>query len=159
MNSVDLVMYFASYRLDSSLYGNPGLIWQNAVGGAISGGSRSILMNAIFGAPYKKPEGIKYEADGLFRGGGLAGLISGSGNGMTVGRNLYTNVGIGVNKYNEQTRFHEMCHLLQQNELGFAKFYGKVLIDYIKDYYASSFETEADNYASVKINELFPTKF
>ena len=32
-------------------------------------------------------------------------------------------------------------------------------IDYIKDYYASSFETEADNYASVKINELFPTKF
>ena len=133
MNSVDLVMYFASYRLDSSLYGNPGLIWQNAVGGAISGGSRSVLMNTIFGAPYKKPEGIKYEADGLFRGGGLAGLISGSGNGMTVGRNLYTNGSVNRDFTADAARLHEMCHLLQQNELGFAKFYGKVLIDYIKD--------------------------
>lgn len=153
MNSVDLVMYFASYRLDSSLYGNPGLIWQNAVGGAMSGGSRSILMNAIFGAPYK-PEGVKYEADGLFRRGGLAGLISGTGDGMTVGRNLYTNVGIGVNKYNEQTRFHEMCHLLQQNELGFAKFYGEILKEYIMEGYGSGkLETNAHDYMLKKIGE------
>lgn len=99
-----LGMYFASYRLDSSLYGNPGLIWQNAVGGAISGGSRSILMNAIFGTPYK-PEEITYEADGLFRRGGLAGLISGSGDGMTVGRNLYTNSEIKSNETYDGVRF------------------------------------------------------
>ena len=148
-----LGMYFASYRLDSSLYGNPDLIWQNAVGGAISDGSRSILMNAIFGAPYK-PEEVKYEADGLFRKGGLAGLISGSGNGMTVGRNLYTNSEIKSNETYDGVRFHETRHLMQQNELGFAKFYGEILKEYIMEGYGSGkLETNAHDYMLKKIGE------
>lgn len=151
-----LVMYFASYRLDSSLYGNPDLIWQNAVGGAISGGSRSILMNAIFGAPYK-PEEVKYEADGLFRKGGLAGLISGSGNGMTVGRNLYTNGSVNRDFTADATRLHEMYHLMQQNKLGFAKFYGQLLIEYIFDgYYSSGLESDASDYETNMIKQLYP---
>ena len=147
----------ASGFVDSSLYGNPGLIWQNAVGGAISGGSRSILMNAIFGAPYKKPEGIKYEADGLFRGGGLAGLISGSGGGMTVGRNLYTNGSVNRDFTADATRLHEMYHLMQQNKLGFAKFYGQLLIEYIFDgYYSSGLESDASDYETNMIKQLYP---
>ena len=146
----------ASGFVDSSLYGNPGLIWQNAVGGAISGGSRSILMNTIFGAPYK-PEGIKYEADGLFRGGGLAGLISGSGNGMTVGRNLYTNGSVNRDFTADATRLHEMYHLMQQNKLGFAKFYGQLLIEYIFDgYYSSGLESDASDYETNMIKQLYP---
>lgn len=144
----------ASGFVDSALYGNPGLIWQNAVGGAISGGSRSILMNAIFGAPYKKPEGIKYEADGLFRGGGLAGLISGTGNGVTIGRNLYTNSEITSNETYDGVRFHETRHLLQQNELGFAKFYGEILKEYIMEVYGSGkLETDAHNYMLEEIGK------
>lgn len=147
----------ASGFVDSALYGNPGLIWQNAVGGAISGGSRSILMNAIFGAPYKKPEGIKYEADGLFRGGGLAGLISGSGGGMTVGRNLYTNGPVNRDFTADATRLHEMYHLMQQNKLGFAKFYGQLLIEYIFDgYYSSGLESDASDYETNMIKQLYP---
>ena len=147
----------ASGFVDSALYGNPGLIWQNAVGGAISGGSRSILMNAIFGAPYKKPEGIKYEADGLFRGGGLAGLISGSGDGMTVGRNLYTNGSVNRDFTADATRLHEMYHLMQQNKLGFAKFYGQLLIEYIFDgYYSSGLESDASDYETNMIKQLYP---
>ena len=143
----------ASGFVDSSLYGNPGLIWQNAVGGAISGGSRSILMNAIFGAPYK-PEEIKYEADGLFRGGGLASLISGSGDGMTVGRNLYTNSEIKSNETYDGVRFHETRHLLQQNELGFAKFYGEILKEYIMEGYGSGkLETDAHDYMLKEIGK------
>ena len=143
----------ASGFVDSSLYGNPGLIWQNAVGGAMSGGSRSILMNAIFGAPYK-PEGVKYEANGLFRGGGLAGLISGSGDGMTVGRNLYTNSEIKSNETYDGVRFHETRHLMQQNELGFAKFYGEILKEYIMEGYGSGkLETNAHDYMLKKIGE------
>ena len=146
----------ASGFVDSALYGNPGLIWQNAVGGAISGGSRSILMNAIFGAPYK-PEGIKYEADGLFRGGGLAGLISGSGDGVTVGRNLYTNGSVNRDFTADATRLHEMYHLMQQNKLGFAKFYGQLLIEYIFDgYYSSGLESDASDYETNMIKQLYP---
>ena len=146
----------ASGFVDSALYGNPGLIWQNAVGGAISGGSRSILMNAIFGAPYK-PEGIKSEADGLFRGGGLAGLISGSGDGVTVGRNLYTNGSVNRDFTADATRLHEMYHLMQQNKLGFAKFYGQLLIEYIFDgYYSSGLESDASDYETNMIKQLYP---
>ena len=143
----------ASGFVDSSLYGNPGLIWQNAVGGAISGGSRSILMNAIFGAPYK-PEEIDYKADGLFRGGGLADLISGTGNGVTIGRNLYTNSEITSNETYDGVRFHETRHLLQQNELGFAKFYGEILKEYIMEVYGSGkLETDAHNYMLEEIGK------
>lgn len=143
----------ASGFVDSALYGNPGLIWQNAVGGAISGGSRSILMNAIFGAPYK-PEEIDYKADGLFRGGGLADLISGTGNGVTIGRNLYTNSEITSNETYDGVRFHEIRHLLQQNELGFAKFYGEILKEYIMEVYGSGkLETDAHNYMLEEIGK------
>ena len=149
----------ASGFVDSSLYGNADLIWQNAVGGAISGGSRSIFMNAIFGAPYK-PAVNEYEAEGLFRKGGLADIISGSGDGMAIGRNLYTHSGPVYNEYNEQTRLHEMRHLLQQLDLGFAKFYGRILIEYIvQGYDSSTLESDASSYAYGKIKILFGTKY
>ena len=104
-------------------YKDPDRIWQDAVGGAISGVSRSIAMDVIFGAPYKVEK--SYGAEGLYRGGGLSILLM-KGGGITLGRNMY------VNSRNDEegTRFHENYHIQQQNQMGWANFYGRTIQEY-----------------------------
>ena len=104
-------------------YKDPDRIWQDAVGGAISGVSRSIAMDVIFGAPYKVEK--SYGAEGLYRGGGLSTLLM-KGGGITLGRNMY------VNSRNDEegTRFHENYHIQQQNQMGWANFYGRTIQEY-----------------------------
>ena len=134
----------ASGFVDSSLYGNPGLIWQNAVGGAISGGSRSILMNAIFGAPYYTSK--SYGKEGLYRRGGLSSFVikkmHREGGGLTMGRNMFTNTTNNefVADAND-LRYHENAHLQQQLHFGFSKFYYQIIKEYIRYGFNQSYDT------------------
>lgn len=45
-----------------------------------------------------------------------------------MGRNMYVSNTIG----DEGTRYHENYHIQQQNEMGWAKFYGTTIYEYIK---------------------------
>lgn len=134
----------ASGFVDSALYGNPGLIWQNAVGGAISGGSRSILMNAIFGAPYYTSK--SYGKEGLYRRGGLSSFVikkmHREGGGLTMGRNMFTNTTNNefVADAND-LRYHENAHLQQQLHFGFSKFYYQIIKEYIRYGFNQSYDT------------------
>ena len=114
---------FTSGVVNAIAYKDPDRIWQDAVGGAISGVSRSIAMDVIFGAPYKVEK--SYGAEGLYRGGGLSTLLM-KGGGITLGRNMY------VNSRNDEegTRFHENYHIQQQNQMGWANFYGRTIQEY-----------------------------
>ena len=116
---------------------DPNRIWQGLIGGAISGTSRSIAMNTIFGAPYKTDK--SYGTEGLYRGGGISDLLR-LGAGLTLGKNMYVHSTIG----GEGTRYHENYHVQQQNEMGWAKFYGKTLYEYGK----YGFGTQHDVYST-----------
>lgn len=134
----------ASGFVDASLYGSGNLIWQNAVGGAISGGSRSILMNTIFGAPYYVS--TSYGEEGLYRQGGLSSFVikmmHREGGGLTIGRNMFTNTTNNelVDDANN-LRYHENAHLQQQLHFGFSKFYYQILKEYIKYGFYQSYRT------------------
>lgn len=115
---------FYSGIVDAGINQDLNRLWQNTVGGAVSGASRTIAMNLIFGAPYR-PQ-VELEHEGLYRSGGLASLLSADGNGLTMGRNVYVN-----SKYNDNTEFHENYHIYQQNTMGWSEFYVNIFTQYI----------------------------
>ena len=116
---------FYSGIVDAGINKDLNRLWQDAVGGAVSGASRTLALNLILGAPYK-PE-VELEYNGLYRSGGIASWFSGYGNGLTIGRNVYVD-----SKYDVETEIHENYHLYQISKLGFSSFYGLIVGDYIK---------------------------
>ena len=115
-------------------------VLKGAAGGAISGGIRTAMHNAIFGAQYQpltdKNEPVSFPAKGAYRKGGIAGYmmhkLNRGGSGLTLGRNLFT-----VEKGEDyesimDTRYHENIHLQQINHLGVARFYGTLFLQYMK---------------------------
>ena len=117
--------------LDAIIHKDARYIYQDAIGGAISGGVKTLMNNLIFGAPYKTVNinGTK----GLYRTGGLANIINNRilnrpiGDGLTMGRNMYIRNGqTDINTMN-----HEGYHIVQQlaERGGWADFYGKVIAE------------------------------
>lgn len=133
----------ASGVVNAAIQKEPDRIWQGIVGGAISGASRSVAMNVIFGAPYKVDK--SYGTEGLYRGGGISDLLD-MGLGLTIGRNMYVRSDID-DIMQRGTRYHENKHLQQQNESGWARFYGEIIFEYLKyGYDKSPLEIDAKKY-------------
>lgn len=125
----------ASGMVNAAMHHDPDRIWQGVLGGAISGAGRSIAMNVIFGAPYKADK--SYGAEGLYRGGGIADIIE-WGLGLTMGKNMYVN----DKKGGDPIRYHENRHVQQQNQMGWSRFYGRTIYEYIKYGFNASYSTE-----------------
>jgi len=148
------------------------LVWKGAVGGAISGGVRTAMHNAIFGAGYQpqdengKP--VSYGDDGIYRKGGIASYVEGGG--LTLGRYAYMQDRQNRDKYGEgymhAIRYHENMHLQQQKEKGgYIRFYRKTAYQYIKyGLYGvykrhDTLEWEADTYGTRRTGiNLHPPK-
>lgn len=113
-------------------------VWQGITGGAISGASRSILMNLAFGSPFGRnitysgdPDKPEIKVPALLREGGILGKPLHLA-GITLGRNA------DVFKYSSNTLSdyenyyrHESIHVLQQQELGWASFYGRYFSEFL----------------------------
>lgn len=123
-------------------------IKRQAIGGAVSGFYRSALMDIIFGAPYRNYK-VDAETGGEFRSGGIAAPVQGDG-GLTMGKHMFVAPGDRL----EYNRYHEYKHTVQIKEDGWARFYGKTVLDYIKyGFYNSynvkgTYEYEANDYAN-----------
>lgn len=136
----------ASGSVNALVHDDFSLVWKGAVGGGISGFSRTLLDIAIFGAAYQpldeNGQSISYGADGIYRKGGLADLFPGAG--ITLGRTVYTDDSKARNAINEMgvhaNRFHENMHLQQIKQMGLAKFYGKIGQEYGKYGFHRSYE-------------------
>ena len=111
--------------LDAYIYDDLNRIWQNTFGGAVSGISRTLAMDIIFGTPYKVDK--SYGVEGLYRSGGISALLN-IGQGMTLGKNMYVKHNDNV----EDTRYHENYHIQQQNSEGWARFYGRTALQYLR---------------------------
>lgn len=114
---------FVSGLVSSQVHSDNNRIWQNLVGGAIGGASRTLAMNIIMGSPFYTDN--KYGTKGLYRSGGLASLLTKYGNGLTLGQNMY------IDSRNDQNAlYHENYHIQQQYEKGWAGFYGIIAMQY-----------------------------
>ena len=119
---------FVSGSVEAVMNENANLIWQNMLGGAISGAGRSSLMNIVFGAPYKVDK--SYGTNGLYRSGGITSLVN-EDTGITLGRNMFTDRSSGENSA-ENLRYHENFHVQQQEKMGWSTFYAQTIYEYIK---------------------------
>lgn len=128
---------FVSGNVEAAMNDDPNAIWQNMIGGAISGASRSIFINIAFGAPYKVDK--SYGAEGLYRSGGLASLLYPNA-GLTLGVNMYAYTSENED-ISENIRYHENYHIQQQKKMGWASFYAKVIYEYIKYGFVASYVT------------------
>ena len=95
---------------DWAVKGNSKYFFQSVVGGALSGGARTIAMNAIFGAPYI-PNDLFAQENGLYRSGGFMSFIN-KILGRTSGVVLGNNIGFS-SEQNEEIKYHEYAHILQ----------------------------------------------
>lgn len=131
---------FSSGAINAMVHDDPSLVWKGAAGGAISGGVRTAMHNAIFGAGYQpqdengKP--VSYGDDGIYRKGGVAGFVmnslNGGGCGVTLGRYVFTvEKGESMESVMD-TRYHENIHLQQIHRLGLTRFYGEIFRQYVK---------------------------
>ncbi len=106
--------------------GNTRHIYEDLLGGALGGFSRSIATNLVLGSPYQ-PKDSPGDL-GTFRCGGLIMpfLEAAQIQGITLGRNLCIT--------DEDLLKHEFCHLMQQHSVigGWAGFYSQILYEYIK---------------------------
>ncbi len=141
----------AAGTINAAIKQDPNQIWQGMLGGAIGGMSRSIIMNMLFGAPYQV--GNTYGVEGLYRSGGAADFIDKliKGAGITLGRNIHVRSDLDADML-EHTKYHENYHIQQQNQIGWANFYGRTLYEYMKygaDVYnvEGTLEFDADAYA------------
>ena len=121
----------AAGTINAAIKQDPNQIWQGMLGGAIGGMSRSIIMNMLFGAPYQV--GNTYGVEGLYRSGGIADFIDKliDGVGITLGRNIHVRSDLNANKL-EEAKYHENYHIQQQNQIGWANFYGRTLYEYMR---------------------------
>lgn len=152
----------AAGTINAAIKQDPNQIWQGMLGGAIGGMSRSIIMNMLFGAPYQV--GNTYGVEGLYRSGGIADFIDKliEGAGITLGRNIHVQSDLDEYKL-EHTKYHENYHIQQQNQIGWANFYGRTLYEYMRYgvrgmtsvYYAvGTLEKAADDYADFQMSRF-----
>ena len=114
-----------------SLGGNPQEMIQSMIVGTMSGLVRTGLMDAITGTP-RKIEGIDTQG-GVFRKGGLFSLIMKKFGvkGMTIGKNMWVD-SVEPSKSNINHLFyHELAHVNQQTNMGWAAFYGKYIMEWL----------------------------
>ncbi len=143
----------ASGAVNALVHDDISLIGKGAMGGAISGFSRSVLSNVILGSP------IKYNGNFIggttFRKGGLSELIrksyrDSSSAGFTLGQHSFIHEGYGKEYSKEwfiELLYHEDYHAFQQRSMGVSSFYEKILLQYIKDNVkTASLEKEVDAY-------------
>ncbi len=111
---------------------NPDALWQNTLGGAISGASTSLMNIALLGPAYK-PHDTYYSHDreeqSTYRKGGL---LLRDGAGINLGRSLGTS---GEGDVRIRTEVHESTHLWQQRKMGWANFYGKTITSYVSEFF------------------------
>jgi hypothetical protein len=122
--------------IDAIIHKDARYIYQDAIGGAISGGVKTLMNNLIFGAPFVRKE--SYGVDSYHRSGGLASLLS-FGAGLTIGNNCWV-----YNRNSMNVSNHEDYHVVQQSiiEEGWANFYARIIYEYIKYGFNGSYNTE-----------------
>ena len=116
-------------------------MWKQAMGGAVNGVNTTLATNILFGNGFYYDDSAKFGNEGnkpVYRSGGLIGLgykiynlflpanIQ-AGGGINWGRTAYfSDI--------EDTRYldHEGTHWRQQQQDGFARFYGKTVSNYAK---------------------------
>ena len=155
-----------SGTINAMIHDDPSLALKGAAGGAISGGIRTAMHNAIFGAGYQPQDEngtpVSYGADGVYRKGGFTSLFKGTG--IALGRYAYMqdrqnreNPWHGVG-YMHAVRYHENMHFQQQKEKGgFIRFYRKTGYQYLRYGFPgvyhekTSLEWSADEYGYKKL--------
>lgn len=160
----------ASGLVQAGVDKNSNAILQNTLGGAIGGASTSILNIATMGAAYKPKStyGDFGKESPLYRRGTFITKALFTGSGVAIGRNLVTNTldenkswAINPAEYNEYLRAHETAHYAQQREMGFAGFYGRTAIEYMKYGLSKVYTTfgtleyAADRYALRQVGYYF----
>ena len=104
--------------------------------GAISGGVQAGLNILTMGPAYIPNDVKKYGDFGnynpVYRKGTFITNYFFEGGGITLGRNLVTNLVPGDKDYNDFLRAHETGHYVQEIMLGYGKMYARTLKGYIK---------------------------
>lgn len=96
--------------IDAIIHKDARYIYQDAIGGAISGGVKTLMNNLIFGAPFKPNP--QYGVKGSYRTGGLSNIfmnIYKHGGGITLGEQMYV-----TDSDNEYLLNHELGHVKDQ---------------------------------------------
>ncbi|WP_433901866.1 FG-GAP-like repeat-containing protein [Sphingobacterium puteale] len=103
------------------------IILNSAIGGAIGGFSNTLFNIGVMGPAMSFDDSyIPHGNDRpIHRAGGLADWLGGTG--VSLGRNAY-----GSNFEEDYVRIEESQHYLQQKQLGFANFYGRILSEALK---------------------------
>lgn len=145
--------------VNGMVHNDPSLVWKGAVGGSISGFSRTVLDNAIFGAGYQpqdengKP--VSYGDDGIYRKGGIASLVMRSenkGGGFSHGRYVFTEEKGAKPLESEGLRKHENKHLQQMKRNGgYIRFYRTITGQYMRyGFDRGPLEDEANKYGGLR---------
>ncbi len=150
---------FSSGAVNAMVHDDPSLIRKGAAGGAISGGVRTAMHNAIFGAGYQpqdengKP--VSYGDDGIYRKGGIASLVMRSenkGGGFSHGRYVFTEEKGAKPLESEGLRKHENKHLQQMKRNGgYIRFYRTITGQYMRyGFDCGPLEDEANKYGGLR---------
>ncbi len=150
---------FSSGAVNAMVHDDPSLVWKGAAGGAISGGVRTAMHNAIFGAGYQpqdengKP--VSYGDDGIYRKGGIASLVMRSenkGGGFSHGRYVFTEEKGAKPLESEGLRKHENKHLQQMKRNGgYIRFYRTITGQYMRyGFDRGPLEDEANKYGGLR---------
>lgn len=117
--------------VDAIIHKDVRYIYQDAIGGAISGGVRTLLDNVIFGAPFKPNP--QYGVKGHYRTGGIADYINkiilSQKGGLTLGEQMYVS-----NPNNKFLLNHELGHIHDQLDPqygGWIGMYGRLILKMI----------------------------
>lgn len=121
--------------VDAIIKNDSRYFYMDMVGGALSGFSRTIATNVVFGAPFERQSfGIKNHQ----RTGGIASLLK-LGRGLTMGTSSWV-----VSKDDIDTSYHEDWHVVQQSIIGggWADFYNTIGLEYLEYGFKNSYHTE-----------------
>lgn len=131
----------------TALKGDAKYLPQGIIGGAIGGLSKTLVINAILGTPYKF-EGTK--SHGTHRSGGIVGILQNYfgvfGEGVTIGKNAY------VKNHDRRVSYHEDFHIQQIDKMGLVSFYSRIFKEYRVNRFLNSYgikgtlENDADEY-------------
>jgi len=107
------------------------MVPQHILGGAMSGFARTLMLNALMGAPFVASQEVRNSSvSGIIRKGGLVGLFTKgfkiNGMGVTLGRNAFSDDGyVGP-------QVHEFYHINDIERMGWAYFYARWLGELMK---------------------------
>ena len=128
--------------------------YMDIAGGALSGFSKTIANNIVFGAPFVRQ--LTYGIQNYQRSGGLASFLK-LGGGLTMGNNSWV-----ISKGDIDASYHEDWHVVQQSTIegGWADFYSEIVYEYLKYGFKNSYHTEgaleywADQYMFLRMEQL-----